>query len=45
MIKHCRYWASEGQRWKQAIEARKARLARPASRSSVREPEHIEIGV
>jgi dolichol-phosphate mannosyltransferase len=26
MIKHCRYWNAEGRRWKQAIEARKARV-------------------
>jgi dolichol-phosphate mannosyltransferase len=26
MIKHCRYWAQEGQQWKQQIEARKARV-------------------
>ena len=27
MIKHCRYWADEGKRWKAAIAARKARVA------------------
>jgi dolichol-phosphate mannosyltransferase len=26
IIKHCRYWAEEGQRWKQAIAERKARV-------------------
>ena len=28
ILKHCRYWAAEGQRWKQQIEARKARVYR-----------------
>ena len=26
MIKHVRYWAAEGQRWRHAIELRKARV-------------------
>jgi dolichol-phosphate mannosyltransferase len=26
IIKHCRYWAAEGKRWKEAIRARKARV-------------------
>lgn len=30
IVKHCRYWASEGRRWKQQIEERKQRLREPA---------------
>jgi dolichol-phosphate mannosyltransferase len=34
IIKHCRYWAAEGQRWKEAIRARKARVYGRAERTA-----------
>lgn len=39
IIKHIRYWNVEGQRWKQAIAARKARLSQAPSTEVVTSPE------